>query len=335
MDFRKFHSKQLSFYQFWCIYLSKNSYRRKNSNWWLFLGPALHLFYLVALLALCTIYENMIFAKGDPVSKFVDIIQLVFPIAIHLIVILEGLIKSKFDYRMWEIINRLEDGFAEQNISLAKINLKMKTRYLLSMGLICFIPLAVEIDIIATITESPDWMRHWFARIFSFQFTRIAIFHYLLTVDYISSRLQALGDELNSLRDYCLMNQLDVADSVLFNRLRFIKRSHLDLWLLCSHHSHRHSMFLLSLITSFFVCLTVDFYWIYANLYYGDNIFEIRKHCKDCYKINQLKKPVISRILSLCHSPHSNDPDDICPLRGHDPTGEQHWPPAARPKKKL
>lgn len=284
MDFREFHSKQISFYQFWCIYLSKNSYRGRNTtNWWLYIGPGLHLVYLFALLTLCTIYENIIFAKGDPVSKFVDIIQLIFPICIHLIVILEGLIKSRLDYRMWEIINGLEEEFEEENISLERNNSKMKRRYLLSMLFICLVPLCVEIDIIATITESPDWMRHWFARIFSFQITRIAIFHYLLTVDYISSRLQVLEGELINLGEYCTRNQLELpSDPVLYNRLKFIKRSHLKLWLLCSHHNHRHSMFILSVISSFFVCLTVDFYWIYANLYYGDNIFEIRMvFCND------------------------------------------------------
>lgn len=278
MDFREFHSKQISFYQFWCIYLSKNWYKTNQTNWWLYIGPVFHLAFLVVLLVLCTIYENIIFAKGDPVSKFVDIIQLIFPIFIHFVVILEGIAKSKHDFKMWEIINDLESGFEEQNISLTKINLKMKRRYLFSMAIILIIPLIVEIDIIATITESPDWMRHWFARIFSFQLTRVAIFHYLLTVDYITARLQVLENELIGLSDYGLKNQLEVLkDPILFDRIKFIKQSHLKLFLLCTHHNYRHAIFILSVITSFFVCLTVDFYWIYANLYYGDNIFEIRK----------------------------------------------------------
>lgn len=283
MHFRGFFVRQTSFYQFWCIQQSHSSPTAAAAGrpTWLIIGPILHLIYLTAILTLSTIYEKIIFAQGDPVSEFVDVIQLVFPVSIHIIVIIEGFFKTELDAKMRQIIEKLEDELENHGLELTGSNRKLRRKYLIFAAFVQIVSLLVEIDIIATITESPDWMRCWFAKIFSFVIGRLAVFHYLLIVEYISSRLSVLNEQLHGLQDYCEKNNLSsLYDPFLWRRVRFIKESHLKLWSLCDLHNERHSVFILGAMTSFFICLTIDFYWMYANLYYGDNIFIIREYIR-------------------------------------------------------
>lgn len=276
MEFREFFSKQTAFFQIWCICHSNSS--SPSSTVWLNIGRALHLLSLITILIICTIYERNVFAQGSPVSKFVDIIQLVLPLSTHIIVILEGFLKRQKDREIRELMDKVESELQRQRVNLVKFDKTLKRRYYTSMIIVQSISLIMEITIIATITESPDWMRNWFARVISFVLTRMAIFHYNLTVEYLSSRLKVLIKELMELQEYCNGNQLNTShDSYLCKRIEMIKRTHLNLWRISDIHNDRHSIFILVAITSFFLCLTIDFYWMYANLYYGDNIFIARE----------------------------------------------------------
>lgn len=277
MEFREFFSKQTSFFQFWCICHSNSSYSTKITTW-LNIGRIFHLLFILTLLILCTIYERNVFAQGDPVSKFVDIMQLVLPLTIHIIVIVEGFLKGQKDCEMRKLMDQVESELEGQEVNLSPFNKTLKRKYYISMITVQTISLLMEITIIATITESPDWMRNWFARIFSFALTRMAIFHYIFTVEYLSSRLKVLIKELMELHEYSNVNQLNSShDSFLCKRIEMIKSTHLKLWRISDIHNDRHSFFILGAITSFFLCLTIDFYWMYANLYYGDNIFIARE----------------------------------------------------------
>lgn len=281
MCFLKLYSRYISFNQFWCIYQSHHP-SNNNTNGvlktWLIVGPTLHLLLLSVITILCTIYEKNVFSQGDPVSHFVDVMQLVFPVSIHVIVIVEGMLKKRYDHQTKKLIDRLESAIAEEGIDLKSCNSQLKRRYFIPAILVQLIALIVEIYIIATITESPDWVRNWIARIFSFAYARMAIFQYVFIVEYLSSRLAVISKDLLCLKEYSMENKVNSShDLYLWKKIAFAKQTHLHLCRLCDLHNRRHSFFILGTMTSFFICLTIDFYWMYANMYYGDNIFILRK----------------------------------------------------------
>lgn len=314
MTFREFHKNILKFHLFWCITETKDLKSRK----WLNFRRFLHLFFLAAISILCFIYEDSVFAQGDPVSTFVDVIQMVFPVSIHVVVIIEAIFKRNLEFECQNLISNLETFFEKQKFSVIFFDLKLKRRFFFSAITVQSVSLVVEIIIIATITESPDWMRNWFSRILSFAFGRIAIFYYILTVEYLSSRFRLLHCELVKLQDNCEEQgpQFDlISDKLLCERIKSIKSAHLKLWRLCDLHNQRHSWFILCAVTSFFICLTIDFFWMFANMHYGDNIFIARE---DWVAILICDKEISSpnfpfRVFSLRNSP---DFDGLCHLRG-------------------
>lgn len=233
---------------------------------------------MFSILTLVSIYEKNVFTQGSSLSKFVDVIQLVFPVTLHVIVIVEGFLKTKQDERIRNLIHHLEKEFAKQGVALSPFNYKLKVNLIALSFVVQFVSLSVELYIIATITFSPDWMRHWLSRIFSFAFARLATFNFVLVVEYLSSRLSVVNSELLSLKRYSKANAIDSSqDRYLHQKLMFVKKSYRDLWRISDLHNERHSAFILGSMTSLFICLTIDFYWMYANLYYGGNIFILRE----------------------------------------------------------
>lgn len=286
MCFLDLYSRQIAFNQFWCIYQSSAADSSKRLKSWLIVGPSLHILLLSAIVILCIVYDQNVFAQGDPVSHFVDVIQFVFPVSIHIIVIVEGFLKKEFDQQIKGLIDGLERDFEAEGSALTSFNLQLRRRYLFLATSVQLISLSVEITIIATITESPDWTRNWIARIFSFAFARLAIFEYVFMVEYLSSRLLVVSGELVNLKRYSMENQINSAhDPYLWHKISFAKRTHLSLCKLCDLLNRRHSYFILGIMTSFFICLTIDFYWMYANMYYGDNIFIAREFKGETLKI--------------------------------------------------
>lgn len=278
--FSDFLSKYISYHQFWCIYQHRLP---STSLWlkaWLRIGPWIHVLVNVIILIISTIYEKKIFTQGSSLSKFVDVIQLVFPVCLHTLVVVEAFLKSDCDRQMEAIVHSLERNFEQSGSDLKPFNRRLKWRFVLLAITVQVICLLVEIYIIATITPSPDWVRNWMARIFSFAYSRIAIFHYVFLAEYISSRLSVVNANLHELANESRQAELHgrvSLDQYLIVRVVQLKDTHLQLWQLLDLHNRRHSVFVLGTMTSFFVCLTIDFYWMYANVYYGDNIFILRK----------------------------------------------------------
>lgn len=278
MSLRDFYSRHIFFHQLWCIYQCRHSNTSSLMQIWLVIGPVLHLLMTVAILVLSTIYEKQMFTQGSSLSKIVDVIQLVLPVGIHILVIVEGFLKRNYDQKIHGIIDELERGFEEQATVLSVFNRQLKRWFFSVSAVVQIVSLAVEIYIISSITASPDWVRNWIARIFSFAYARLAMFHYIFTVDYLSSRLSVINSELLSVETYSKKIKFNANyDPYLSQKLVFLKRAHRDLWRLCELHNRRHSVFILGSMTSFFICLTIDFYWMYANVYYGDNIFIMRE----------------------------------------------------------
>lgn len=286
MSFLLFFEKHISFHRFWCIHQTHHSTSSGRLKLWLKIGPILHLLLMAVILTLCFIYEKKVFTQGSTLSKAVDVIQLVFPVCIHIIIITEGYFKRRYDYGTARIVADVEVELEKDEIQLTSVNRQFKRKYYFLSLLVQVISIFVEFYIIATITASPDWVRHWLAKVFSFAYTRLAIFNYVFIVDYISSRLSVINSQLVNLKDYSLqINLSSTYDPVLYKKLLLTKKLHQQLWKLSDLHNRRHSVFILGSMTSFFICLTIDFYWMYANLYYGDNIFISRKFAWSFYFI--------------------------------------------------
>lgn len=275
MSLLSLYCKHNLFNQFCCTYHSSSS---KVLKFWVIIGSVLHLLFTTGILVLCAIYEKMVFTQVDPLATFVDVMQFLFPLWIHMMVIVEAFMKSRLDEKVEKLVEKVERDFQEKGIDLTPSDSVFKRRFFVRSVIFQGVSLLVEIYIIATITSNPDWLRAWLARIFSYAYTRLAISHCFFILGYVSTRLSVINAELLSLGEYSKINHLNaVYDPVLFKKLMFLKGIYRDLWRICDLHTERHSFFIIGSITSFIICLTVDFYWMYANLYYGGNPFMLRE----------------------------------------------------------
>lgn len=275
MSILSLYSKHILFNQFCCTYHTSSSNAIKL---WVIIGSILHLLVTTCILVLCAIYEEKVFTQVDPLATFVDVMQMVFPLWIHVMVILEAFMKSRLDEKVEKLVKKVERDFQEEGIDLTPSDSVFKRRFFVRSVIFQGVSLLVEIYIISTITSNPDWTRAWLARIFSYAYTRLAISHCVFMVGYVSTRLSVLNTELLSLGDYSKIKRLNaIYDPIMFKKLKYLKGIYGDLWRILDLHTQRHSWFIIGSITSFIICLTVDFYWMYANLYYGGNPYILRE----------------------------------------------------------
>lgn len=140
------------------------------------------------------------------------------------------------------------------------------------------IPIIIESYVTLSIGKAEEWQRHWIARTFSFNATRLAIMNYILWVDYIASRGGFLSSELERLdKEMRVVGVLQMFDPSLTRRLEDLRRIHWGLWKLTQEVNERFKWFILTTVTNTFLSITIDLYWIYGNMRFPGNPFAFRE----------------------------------------------------------
>lgn len=231
---------------------------KKNKIYCFIFGLIFNLLILSGIIFVMFYYDRKIFYQRDVIGKFTDVSELAFPIFAHIVSIIETLVKHKEHTKIWKRIIQANSILDEFKSSLNKKQEKIFYRKFILLNVISF---GSELLIIYYTVRTHDhkWMKHWFVRLFSNFVQRLHNLHYILYVDLLLSRFRVIHEELRniSLRD---------DKQNIYTKIKKIKRLHSNFWNISESLTSRFGWSLLASITNYFVCLTVDFYWMFVHL---------------------------------------------------------------------
>lgn len=224
-------------------------------------GRIFHISILLGIIYIICIYEEYLFYPSDLIGKFTDVIQLVFPILTHISAICESLATRKKQMKIWIRIINGNLILKEFKSYLNKKEEKTYIKKFILLNLICF---STECAVITLATVSNDfrWRNHWFTRIFSNIVGRLLNLHYILYIDLICSRVRVINDELKDITNKVNTNE---DNKVIYRKIRKIKKLHSIFWDISQSVNSRFGYSLLISITNYFICLTVDCYWMFIH----------------------------------------------------------------------
>lgn len=231
---------------------------KKNIKYFYILGSIFNLLILSGIIFVLFYYDKKIFYQRDIIGKFTDVIELAFPIFAHIISIIETLVKRKEHLKIWEKIieaNQILDEFK------SFLNKKQEKLFYRKFFLLNIISFGSELLIIYYTVKTNDhkWMKHWLVRLFSNFIQRLHNLHFILYVDLILSRFHVIHEVL---RDISFRDD----NQNIYDKLKKIKSLHSNFWSITESLTSRFGWSLLASITNYFVCLTVDFYWMFVHL---------------------------------------------------------------------
>lgn len=221
-------------------------------------------------------YRDHIFHNYDPSGYFNEILQFVAPILAHLVILLESIFNRTIEKSIWRKIESLEKIVSKSNKNYDEINLKFYKNFLLKFIALNVIGTLPEIYIIvSTKTSNPEWARTWYGRLLSFYMTRSVIIQIILYIDFITTRLQILNKEM-----FMLIRNMESSWIILKQKNSFQyeiickqKRLNYLLFEISQSVNERFGWTLVMIMANFFLCITVDFYFIYLKIHYSSDFY--------------------------------------------------------------
>lgn len=237
----------------------------------------------IDLILLCTVYinliilfigmyivylhEHLIFYSEDAIGKFTDIIELSAPISAHMIANFETIFTRDHQKKIWENILQTE-------IILRKSfnkNLHCKRNYAVKFLILNLISILSEILILIIIWKDVRWSRLWYARLFSNIVGRLVILQAIFYIDFIRNQISIINFELGQISkiSQLMYNHKNMFNDkyriCLFKKLKVLKKLHSRMWYTTQSVNSRFGWSILAAVINFFICITVDFYWIYVH----------------------------------------------------------------------
>lgn len=249
--------KHLSFYTIFFQIFTISSVilpnTKKKINLILNFCAILNLILLSAIVFCAFKYEEDIFYSRDIIGKFTDIIQLLAPILSHMIVIVESLRTKRQQTKIWNKI-------IFSNSLLKSVNYrKEEIRYSIKFFLLNFLSILTEIVILRLEKHDVKYTNLWYCKLYSNIVVRLENLQIILYVDFLGSRLKVINNELRLLSN---SSKVAFIEAKSYEKIKKIKILHSILWDISQTLNTRFGWSLLFSIINYFVCLTVDFYWI-------------------------------------------------------------------------
>lgn len=256
--------------------------QKKTAEYLFLFISILYVFIIFGILFVCYKYEDHMFHNLDPAGKFSDVLQFLAPIFAHLIILIESIFNRSIEKGIWKKISNLEKIIIKSNQKYYdEINYKFYKNFLLRFVVMNLIGTLPEIYIIVSIKNTgPEWVRTWYGRILSFYMTRSVIIQIILYIDFITSRLQILNKEL-----LLMFKTMEFTGN--FNKLNFNlqyeiiakqKRLNYLLYEISQGINERFGWSLVMIMANFFLCITVDLYFIYLKIHYESPYFFVGEY---------------------------------------------------------
>lgn len=244
--------KQLSFYTIFFQIFTISSVilpnTKKKINLILNFCAILNLTLLSSIVYCSFKYEEDIFFSRDIIGKFTDIIQLLSPIISHIIIIVESLRTKKAQTKIWNKIIVSNSLLKSNNYR------KEEIRYSIKFFILNFLSILSEIVIFRLERNDVKYTNLWYCKLYSNIVVRLENLQIILYVDFLGSRLKVINNEMR------LLSYSSNIES--YEKIKKIKILHSILWDISQTLNTRFGWSLLFSIINYFVCLTVDFYWI-------------------------------------------------------------------------
>lgn len=232
--------------------ISNNKFLLKNISFVLWFVAHFGL----ALLELSLIYahQNETFHSGSNIGRILDIVQVILPIATHLVLIVETIFNWNTQLEMWQCIQSVEKRTKLIGI---EINSFMKT-YLIEISTLAFVGMVTEAIVIALITDDESFVRSWYYRLWSLYMIRFGIMQLIFYLEWIKCQIIVIREGLHTAK-----NGIDK-----LKLLYELKNLYSDIWLFSVRFNKRFSWSILALTVHLFITIIITFYWIVARLYF-------------------------------------------------------------------
>lgn len=216
----------------------------------------LNLILLSAIVYFAFKYEKYIFYSRDIIGKITDIIQLLAPIISHMVIICESLRTKRKQSEIW---NKL----ITSNSLLKSVSYKREEiRYSMKFFLLNFFSILTEIVILRLERRDLKYTKLWYCKLYSNIVVRFENLQIILYVDILGSRLKIINSEMKTMSKSSHIGFKKSIDLESYEKLEKIKVLYSLLWDISQTLNSRFGWSLLFSIIYYFVCLTVDFYWI-------------------------------------------------------------------------
>lgn len=266
MNFKKEISPYSIIFKLWGLCSFTISSNKNKIDLILLCAVYINLIILFAIIYVVYLYEHLIFYSEDAIGKFTDIIELSAPISAHMIANFETLFTKKHQKKIWE--NILQTEIIIKNWSQ---NSNQKINYAFKFLILNLISILSEVLIIIIIWKDLRWSRLWYARLFSNIVGRLVILQAIFYIDFIRNQISILNFELGKMSK--IRNLMDDDNNIcnekhkilFYKKLKVLKKLHSRMWYTTQSVNSRFAWSILAAVINFFICITVDFYWIYVH----------------------------------------------------------------------
>lgn len=197
-------------------------------------------------------FNKYLFYVGTAVGYMTDIMQVVAPFMAHYAMIFEGIFCRRLEHKMLEKVQRIDNILQTNDEGFSKtLHFKITVANIVCTIMDIFV-------VISTNKLAPEWSYLSLARTFPFIVTRFGVLQMIMFVEFLHTRVKIL--------------RLRIQSAKTMPKSRHIKNLHkcfLTMWKLCSQIETRFGWSILGCLVNYFVCTTVNVYWIYSKLTSG------------------------------------------------------------------
>lgn len=239
-----------------------------------------HLFALLTNIVLCFIFFRSFIYAGDTFGTFTSIVQVSFPIFNHLIVKVESLFKRQVCYKFFDNRTKINFFLANINCNHEAFIRKALIKYIWKVSLVYVPCTVIETFIMVRLAyaeTSRNWWVTWELTIFTYLTCRSALLFHMYFMDILSVYVQLLCTQIKSINIRNILFVGDCADSqishqqYLYEKIKILRKIYS---LLCECRNCLNSAFgcsIFLIITNYMICTSINIYWNYASLHFGNN----------------------------------------------------------------
>lgn len=223
------------------------------------------------------VYKGKLLVSGDALSQATDVIDLFFPICIHIFVMFNN-------FSNQNAMNSICASMESFDESLKKLNcqyfnkVKVTTTFWYSLKFLMTHSLGMGIDSFMLITLLPGnvgWQQAIRTRVFSLNVLRLMSTQFIFYCDFLSSRMQCFNFELNKTAENSESLTTGIEITIKLQSLKKLDLKLIELSLMIRNYFK--TMLWLN-ITADIIIVVIDIYWIYGGFVYGDNPYFLRKY---------------------------------------------------------
>lgn len=233
------------------------------------------LFVIFILFCFIWAYAGNLFSDDDPIGTLTDMIQVMVPFCVLFIVILEGAVTGKLQETFVEKINSIDDQLRVMGVDICEKEFRMLKSYFGKVVFLNGVSWTFELLIIVSFYLRGSWIYDWTIKLPAFSVNRFSDCHYMLLIDSLRIRIECLNElieEFNGIKDIernevvrtSFRGKRDILNKI---QIKYLKQLYEDLYELMQLINKRMAKSILATITSNFIELTINLYWVYAYLH--------------------------------------------------------------------